>query len=131
MKRRFYIALGFDGTCVMNQFPDIGEEIGAAPVLKKLVDAGHELILCTMRSGDKLDAAIAWFKHHNIPLFGINTNPTQQSWTQSSKTYAHMYIDASALGCPLKHRDGYEPPFVDWRCVEDLLTEKGLLIKKE
>lgn len=32
------IGIDFDGTCVKHAFPKIGEEIGAAPVLKELVE---------------------------------------------------------------------------------------------
>ena len=39
------IAVDFDGTCVTHKYPDIGEDIGAVPVLKELVDKGHRLIL--------------------------------------------------------------------------------------
>lgn len=44
------IILDFDGTVVTNEFPWIGEDIGAVPVLKELVECGHNLILFTMRS---------------------------------------------------------------------------------
>jgi len=38
------IAVDFDGTCVIHKFPDIGENIGAEIVLKKLTDDGSELL---------------------------------------------------------------------------------------
>jgi hypothetical protein len=81
------IILDFDGTVVTNEFPRIGEDIGAVPVLKELVKCGHNLILFTMRSdigephtknpgitnapGNYLTDAINWFRQHNIPLYGI------------------------------------------------------------
>jgi hydroxymethylpyrimidine pyrophosphatase-like HAD family hydrolase len=54
------IAIDFDGTCVTHEFPEVGEEIGATAVLKRLVKQGHRLVLFTMRSneqehGDVLD----------------------------------------------------------------------------
>ena len=45
-----YIAIDFDGTCVTHEYPNIGKDIGAIPVLKQLVKDGHKLILYTMRS---------------------------------------------------------------------------------
>ena len=48
------IAVDFDGTCVSHDYPYIGKEIGAAPVLRELVAAGHDLILFTMRDGKLL-----------------------------------------------------------------------------
>ena len=77
------IAVDFDGTCVSHEFPAIGEDIGAVAVLKELVDSGNKLILFTMRSNGKspeenyLDEAVNWFKENDIPLFGIQKNPTQ------------------------------------------------------
>jgi conserved hypothetical protein len=50
------IAVDFDGTCVTHEFPRVGEEIGAAEVLKELTDKGHKIILFTMRS-HQLDGA--------------------------------------------------------------------------
>lgn len=44
------IGIDFDGTVVTHDFPKIGKDIGAVPVLRKLVDNGHKLILFTMRS---------------------------------------------------------------------------------
>ena len=45
-----FIAIDFDGTCVTHDYPEVGKDIGAVPVLKRLIDAGHKLILHTMRS---------------------------------------------------------------------------------
>ena len=139
------IAIDFDGTCVTHDFPRVGKDIGAVPVLKKLTDKGHKLILFTMRSnrtdnnsiddkniqnvtGQFLDDAVNWFKQNNIPLYGIQKNPTQTEWTTSPKAYAELYIDDAALGCPIK----YDPElsrnaFVDWERVENLLKLKGLI----
>ena len=49
----FVIAVGFDGTCVKNAFPKIGESIGAENVLRKLTDTGHRIILSTIRTDQK------------------------------------------------------------------------------
>jgi len=43
------LAIDFDGTCVTHDFPRIGSEIGAPPVLRALVSSGHKLVLFTMR----------------------------------------------------------------------------------
>lgn len=116
------IAVDFDGTCVTHEYPKIGREIGAQPVLKKLTGEGHQLILYTMRSGKELEDAVAWFKENEIELWSINENPGQKRWTQSPKIYAHLYIDDAALGVPLcKGLDEFERPFVDWDSVEKLL----------
>jgi hypothetical protein len=117
------IAVDFDGTCVSHAFPDIGKEIGAPPVLQRLVAEGAFLILWTMRSGQPLDEACLWFKKHSIPLWGVNENPEQWRWTQSPKAYAHLYIDDAALGTPLiRPKDAR--PHVDWPTLEDILFPK-------
>jgi len=133
------IAIDFDGTCVTHEYPEIGESIGAEQVLRKLVEAGHNLILFTMRSdnnnytdgktiqNDGLTQAVNWFKDNEISLYGVQRNPTQDNWTQSPKCYAHLYIDDAALGCPLISTKDVKRPFVDWIQVEKQLTEKGIL----
>ena len=118
--KKLIIALDYDGTCVKHHFPNVGPDIGAQPVLKKLVEQGHRLILWTMRSGVQLQDAVDWFTRNGIPLYGIQTNPEQHTWTNSPKCYANIYIDDAALGCPLKGLKG-ERPYVDWGKVEKLL----------
>lgn len=125
---KLIFAIDFDGTCVTHAFPDVGEDIGAVPVLKRIVEAGHKLILYTMRGDGKvLDDALAWFRRNNIPLFGINKNPTQKSWTSSPKPYANYYIDDAALGCPLVIPGDGSRPYVCWEEVERLLEEDDVI----
>ena len=112
------IAVDFDGTCVTHEYPKIGRYIGAQPVLKRLVEAGAKLILWTMRSDRHLQEAVQWFSDNEIPLFGIQGNPEQSTWTSSPKAYAKVYIDDAALGCPLCSGLSGERPFVDWKAVE-------------
>lgn len=114
-----YIAIDFDGTCVTHDYPRVGKDIGAVPVLKMFVESGHKLILNTMRSGDELADAVQWFIDNDIPLYGVNENPTQKSWTASPKVYAHLYIDDAALGCPLIFDHAVSNrPFVNWELVD-------------
>lgn len=136
------ICIDFDGTCVTHEFPKIGKDIGAIPVLKKLIKKGHNLILFTMRSDDDngpseefpnihggkyLTDAINWFKENNIPLYGIQKNPNQ-NWTTSPKAYGQLYIDDAALGCPLIYNEKISNrPFVDWEYVNDLLHIRNIL----
>ena len=123
-----YIAIDFDGTCVTHDYPRIGKEIGATEVLKRLVEAGHKLILNTMRSDKELQDAVNWFKKNGIELYGVNENPTQKRWTNSPKVYAHMYIDDAAFGCPLLNvPDFSDRPFVDWDSIDLQLIQKGII----
>ena len=138
------IVIDFDGTCVTHEFPKVGKDIGAIPVLTKLADAGHNLILFTMRSdikevtsddygihkqaGEYLTDAVNWFIDNHIPLHGVNVNPTQHTWTKSPKAYGQLYIDDAALGCPLIFNSEIsDRPFVDWAKVEEMLKVIGVL----
>lgn len=138
------IVIDFDGTVVTHEFPKVGKDIGAVPVLKDLVKNGHNLILFTMRSdiinpktddvfivpksGKYLTEAVNWFKKHGIPLYGIQTNPTQHTWTTSPKAYGQIIIDDAALGCPLKiDTDICDRPFVDWEIARMTLVLRGVI----
>ena len=130
------ILVDFDGTCVAHDYPRIGKDIGAVPVLRELIDNGHRLILFTMRSDlseesvienvkgikDGLTQAVRWFEENDIPLYGIQTNPTQSNWTQSPKPYGQLIIDDIGLGIPLTLDLSISPrPFVDWSMVREML----------
>ena len=121
------IAVDFDGTCVTHDYPYIGSDIGAVPVLRDLADAGYHLVLNTMRSGRLEKDAVKWFKENDIPLYGVNCNPDQRSWTSSPKVYADLYIDDAALGIPLKTSPTSTRPFVDWVAVREILVSLGYL----
>ena len=125
--RKAIIALDFDGTVVTHAYPEVGEDIGAVAVLKELVAQEDKLILWTMRSGTLLEDAVAWFKKHDIPLWGINEHPTQKEWTESPKLHADLLIDDSALGCPTCFLDGERRPAADWRRIRELLVRLGYL----
>lgn len=128
MREKIILAIDFDGTCTTHDYPRIGKDIGAVPVLQRLVAAGHKLIINTMRSGKELDKAVKWFEENGIKLYGIQTNPTQKNWTTSPKCYAELYIDDAALGCPLSFdKELSDRPFVNWVAVESELVAKGIL----
>ncbi len=121
------IAIDFDGTVVTHEYPHIGEDLGAVPVLKELVANDNRLILLTMRSGALLERAKEWFQKNSIPLWAVNSNPEQQTWTQSPKIYANLYIDDSNLGCPLKIVESSVRPVADWVKIRQQLVREGYL----
>lgn len=112
-KNKLIIGIDFDGTCLTHTYPKLGKDIGAVPVLKRLVAEGHKLMLWTMRSHvkvqngdaviDTLAEALKWFEDNGIELWGVNENPEQKAtkWSTSTKQYADYYIDDAAIGCPL------------------------------
>ena len=131
-KKRSIIAVDFDGTCVTHEYPEVGREIGATPILLDLLAHGHKLILFTMRSRKELDDAVKWFKERNIHLWGINNNPTQRAWTVSPKVHAHLYIDDAGACAPLIIPDQADQeedcrPYIDWEKLGQWLHEQGYL----
>jgi hypothetical protein len=122
------IAVDFDGTCVTHEYPSIGKDIGAAPTLRRLVAAGHHIILWTMRGkgSQEFEDALKWFDINGITLYGANENPGQRTWTNSPKAYAQYYIDDAAIGCPLCTNLYYSSrPFVDWAAITKFFDKIG------
>ena len=79
-------------------------------------------------AGNYLSDAQDWFLKNEIPLYGINENPKQKTWTLSPKAYGQLYIDDAALGCPLVvNSEISERPFVDWNMVEQWLKLSGII----
>lgn len=128
------IGLDFDGTVVTHEYPKIGRDIGAIPVLKELIANGHQLMLWTMRGNkpqdeiNTLQDAVDWFKEHEIQLWGINENPDQKAsgWSNSNKQYAQLYIDDAAIGCPLIYPE-MGRPYVNWDVIREHLFEMSIL----
>lgn len=135
------IAVDFDDTVVKqpigSKYPDVGPTIPeAVTVLKKLVDAGHRIIVWTVRdeSQDGILKAVLWYHQNNIPLYGINARPFEESEqdsknmrnSKSPKVRANLYIDDAAAGCPLIQEEGWRP-FVDWKEIEKFLIKIGYL----
>jgi hypothetical protein len=128
-------SVDFDGTCVVDAFPNVGEDVKFAPnVLKLITSKGHKIILFTCRcdsyrnmvagetgsgtaiqKGMYLTAAIDWFKSHDIPLWGVNENPEQTFPDASPKPFATYYIDDKNVGCPLTIQKGKK--VVDWKRI--------------
>lgn len=144
------INIDFDGTCTTHEFPDIGKEIGAVPVLKTLIKNGHQLILFTMRCDFNdienlndnsvtyntpkkyLQDAVDWFNKHNIPIYGIQCNPTQKDWTTSSKSYAEFMIDDSAIGTPMLYHPQFSSrPFINWLQMSRMLEDLYLISRQD
>jgi len=138
------IAVDFDGTVVTHDYPNIGKDIGAIPVLKKLVAKGHKLILFSMRSdidevsheklvdylgkGHFLTDAVNWYKENGIELHGVNVNPDTIEWSGTPKPDADYFIDDRSIGCPLIENEMYSSkPYADWIKIEEILIRKGVL----
>lgn len=128
------ILIDYDSTCVIHKYPGSGADIkGAADVLRELVQDGNKLILFTMRC-DKdggLNEAINWFRVRGIKLHGIQSNPSQKSWTDSPKAYGDLIIDDTCLGIPLIYNPAIsDRSFIDWKGVRELLLLRGIITPK-
>ena len=118
-KKRIPICVDFDGTCVEHKYPEVGNDVPhAVETLNRLHAEGFDIVLFTMRSGESLVHAVDWFADHEIPLIGVNVNPTQKKWTQSPKAYGRYYVDDAAVGVPLIYPNTGRP-YVDWLSVWD------------
>lgn len=123
-----FFGIDFDGTMVEHKYPVMGKPLeDAVDVVHELMEAGHKIILYTMRSGERLQEAVDYLEEEGIELYGINENKTQKYWTESPKIFCHIYIDDAALGCPTQIL-GMSRPSVDWIGVRELLVERGLLV---
>lgn len=118
MIRRQVIGIDFDGTCVEDNFPYIGQSIGAEEVIRELAKH-HRLILYTIRDGLCLAGAIKWFRDNDIPLYSANYNPNPVS--SSQKLFCDYYIDDRNIGTPLI--DGH----VDWVKMKEILKSMELI----
>ena len=129
MSKNKIACVDFDGTCVMHEYPQVGDDVpNAVNVLKKLNENQVKLILWTIRSGEYLQDAVNWFIERGIEIWAVNKNPQQRFWSKSPKAFAPVYIDDAALGCPLKlPLDSISRPFADWFEIERLLEEIGYL----
>lgn len=103
----------------VDSFPYVGDNIGAAKVLRELADK-NLLILYTVRDGKYLQDAVDWFRYNHINLYSVNYNPEPVS--SSPKVYCDYYIDDRNIGTPLTDK-GY----VDWDKMLVLLRQKNLL----
>ena len=136
-KKKLVVAVDFNGTCVTYCYPEgTGEDIGAVPVLKRLLAEGHSLVLMTgiERDGEfelpivkeRWDDMLKWVEDNGLTFVGINRNPLEKY--RSKKLTADIYIDDHCLGIPTK----FDPersnrPFVDWDGVEQLLEMMNVL----
>ena len=152
------ILLDFDGA-VIPKVPDgyCDVDTGAETVLKKLINSGHLIVLWTCRNNSLdnpynyingvpreetyLQEAINWFESRNIPLYGVNTVPGQETLIgYSKKLLGDIMIDDTSIGIPLvwgavdyisydtgEIIHGYYTHCVDWRSIEAILKQRRLI----
>lgn len=91
------IAVDFDGTLCLNQFPKIGapnEEL--IDYLKKRQANGEKLILWTSRNEEQTKEAVEWCKEHGLVFDAVNDNLPEivdAFGGNCRKIFANEYID--------------------------------------
>ena len=92
------MAVDFDGTLVIDQFPEIGAErkkVGrVSRILRKV---GVKSILWTARRGSALRGGIEWCENHDLHFDAINENLPEvielTGGIDTRKVYADIYFD--------------------------------------
>lgn len=121
------IAIDFDGTIVTHEYPNIGTLAPMAKeVINELVAAGHKLFLWSMRSGEKLDEALAFLEDEGINIKVGNHSPAQ--FSESPKQYAQLYIDDAAIGTPMIKFNGSW--VVNWSALAYMFMMDGIISKE-
>lgn len=126
------VYLDFDGTVVQHRFPAIGEyNHGCQEVLYKLQDAGHQIIINSVRCDlmdDTLREALEFMTtlQTKEPIL----NHTQEKlepdhWNLDEPTC--LFIDDIAIGIPVKIASGRL--YVDWILVDNQLETGGFYKK--
>ena len=95
------IAVDFDGILCENAFPDIGRPYyEMVSFVRQLIDEGHEVVLWTARTGDRLAEAAMWCEDRGLHFCAINENaPSNLAQylaeypTPSPKVYADLYLE--------------------------------------
>jgi hypothetical protein len=121
------ILLDFDGTVVRHKYPHIGEyNEGCREVLQRLHDAGHHIVLNTMRIHGKYEnflAAMKYMKENDLVVHeASNSKKTPKAWdVPRSIETGVLFIDDGAVDTPM---NGF---MVDWKKIEEELSAHGII----
>jgi len=140
---KFKIYLDFDGTVVEHDYPNIGRcNFGCFEVIKKLQDAGHEIILNTYRiecDRESFEQAQKYLnetywnfcKDKNTELqpilkhTGTKSNPVIWDWNIMKQT-KEIWIDDIANDIPIKPCVMMTDNMVDWDELDKQFKENDL-----
>ncbi len=140
---KMLIYLDFDGTVVEHQYPLIGSyNTGCIEVVDKLFQAGHEIVINTMRAEldenllmeavEFINEALSTLNSHSEKYTLLHTDskyyPTQWDWNLHFKTN-RIFIDDVCDGIPLKEGISTNRPMVDWDILNIEFEERGLFKK--
>ena len=128
------IYLDFDGTVTIHKYPDIGiYNEGCFEVVRKLQDAGHEIILNTYRANcndGTLEEAIEYLKNADqiLPILKVEklkVKPIPWDW-KVFKQKQLIFIDDICPGSPLRKAERSEYMVVDWERIDKEFSEHGI-----
>ena len=95
------IAVDFDGTLCVNQWPAIGAPRAAVIAwVKARKQGGDKLILWTNREAERLEEAVAWCREQGIEFEAVNENLpniVELFGGDCRKVYADVYLDDKAM----------------------------------
>jgi hypothetical protein len=140
------IYLDFDGTVVEHAYPRMGRaNFGCMEVIKKLQDAGHEIILNTYRADcadGTLEQAIKYFesayrvtKDHNTDFELVPFTHTKHKIhppefdMDRAMIEEVLFIDDQSPETPLKNAAMTNGKMVDWDALDKIFTQYGLYIE--
>lgn len=126
--RPIIVALDVDGTIVANDYPGLGEDIGATPWLRRVAARFPvvRFMLWTLRSGELAEAARAWLEERGVTVWAVNGHPEVESWDGSPKVFADLYVDDRALGAPLRGDES-----LDWdKAGPELMARVGAIVAR-
>lgn len=144
------ILLDIDGTIVEHAYPKLGRaNFGAVEVIRKLQDAGHEIIWNSYRAdmaNGSLENAINWFNNlawatlkssekwkddtlHPLPITAYTAkkiHPQQWAWDLMHMT-GEIHIDDCAAGIPMKPQVMLSNGnMVDWDLIDLEFQANGI-----
>ena len=104
------IAVDFDGTLCVNEWPAIGAPRTAVlAYLAARRAAGDKLILWTNRRGERLSEAVQWCKGQGITFDAVNENlpeVVERFGGDCRKVFADVYLDDKAMKPEEAERQG-------------------------
>jgi hypothetical protein len=145
------IYLDFDGTVVEQRYPSIGKyNEGCFTVLKKLQDAGHEIVFNTFRancSKTSFNKALHFLNNQDIKFetsFENKESIKLNTILKFSKLKVHshwwnwnhffdnnfIFIDDHSQGIPLKKNSSKDGWIVDWNELNEQFLNNGIYESK-
>lgn len=97
----YIIAVDFDGTLVVDRFPEIGPvKSETLRQLRRAKEQGCALVLWTCRTGERLYSAVRFMEELGVVFDAVNDNIDEVKalgW-DARKVYAHEYWDDKSVG---------------------------------